>query len=95
MIHSAGVVFNGPCKRLVAMAEIANIRVNLPELSVSELSLQATRRQFHQLWRGRDVPVGARRFDVAEVDGEGSDVGVDVSSCPLKIRGRVSISPPA
>src|SRR5438045_601745 len=38
MIHSAGVVFNGPCKRLVAMAEIANIRVNLPELSVSELS---------------------------------------------------------
>src|SRR5437764_148964 len=43
MIHSAGVVFNGPCKRLVAMAEIANIRVNLPELSVSELSLALKR----------------------------------------------------
>src|SRR5438045_3820060 len=42
MIHSAGFIFQRPLERLVHtlvdMAETANARVNLPELSVSELS---------------------------------------------------------
>src|SRR5712672_843240 len=50
MIHSAGFVFQRPLERLVPtlvhmvdMPETANARVNLPELSVSELSLALKR----------------------------------------------------
>src|SRR5262245_44412079 len=43
MIHSAGVVFPRPLERLLFMADATTVPVNLPELSVSELSLALRR----------------------------------------------------